>query len=287
MYAYRQHSSSVQFHEDPKLGRLVLVSLVLHLVVVLVMGGSLYITPKRSQAPVYYVDLVHKPVLNPQAGRPDPRPQVKAKPAPEKPVAAPPKPKPVEPPKPKPAPAPAKAVEPSKPVVKPVAKPVAKPEPRPAAQTEQNLQNSLEAMRERQNRQAEIDALKQKLAGLQETRTATVPAEVPIGMPTGTGDEIGVSTLAYIEAFIQQNWTLSPYLLDQSRLAGIEARVLLEYSKEGTLTRYRILETSGNSQFDDSIKRAITKSKQLAQTLPRNEELTVVFNLKEMAAHKQ
>ena len=144
----------------------------------------------------------------------------------------------------------------------------------------------MQEMRQRQARQAEIDALKQKLAGLQESRPAAVPADVPIGMPTGTGDEVGVSTLAYIQAFIQQNWTLSPYLLDQSRLASIEARVLLQYSQDGTLMRYRILEGSGDSQFDDSIKKAIIKSKQLAQKLPRNEELTVVFNLKEMAANK-
>jgi hypothetical protein len=114
-----------------------------------------------------------------------------------------------------------------------------------------------------------------------------VPADVPVGMPTGTGAEIGVSTLAYIQAFIQENWILSPYLLDQSRLTSIEAKVLLQYSADGTLVRYRIIEGSGNSQFDESITRAIIKSKQLAQKLPRNEELTVVFNLKEMAAARR
>lgn len=301
MHPYRLQSSSAQFHQDPKIGRLVLVSLVLHLVFVLVMSGALYLSPRREPQPVYYVDLIHKPVLNPQAGRPDPRP--KAKPAPEKAVAAPPppkpvepppkpaeqpkpKPKPAEPPQPKPAPPPPKAVEPAKPVAKPIPKPEAKAEPRPDPKAAQGLQSALDKMRERQARQAEIEALKQKVASLQDARPTDLPEDVPVGMPTGSGDEIGVSTLAYIEAFIRQNWNLSPYLLDQSRLASIEAKVKLQYSAEGKLMRFRVIESSGNSQFDESIKNAITKSQQLAQKLPRTEELTVVFNLKEMAAKR-
>ena len=122
----------------------------------------------------------------------------------------------------------------------------------------------------------------EKLAKLQ-AGAATVPKDVPVGMPEGTGTEVGVSVVSYIQAYIQENWALSPYLLDQSRLGSIEARVLLVYSASGELIRYRIVEPSGDSQFDDSIKRAIIKSKQLQQKLPKNTELTVVFNLKEMA----
>lgn len=297
MHPYRLQSSSAQFHQDPKIGRLVLVSLVLHLVFVLVMSGALYLSPRREAQPVYYVDLIHKPVLKPQAGRPDPRP--KAKPAPEKAVAAPPKPKPIEPPKPKPVepppkpkpaepPQPKPAPPPPKPVepAKPIPKPEAKAEPRPDPKAAQGLQSALDKMRERQARQADIEALKQKVASLQDARPTDLPEDVPVGMPTGSGDEIGVSTLAHIESFIRQNWNLSPYLLDQSRLASIEAKVKLQYSAEGKLMSFRVIESSGNSQFDESIKNAITKSQQLPKKLPRTEELTVVFNLKEMAAKR-
>ena len=268
MHVNRLQSSTGSFHSDPKFGRLILASLILHLVVVVILAGGWFGAPYREPKPVYYVDLVHKPVLNPQAGRPDPRPKVKSKPAPVKRQAPASAPKPVAPAKPK-------VKIPAKP-----AAPVVKPKPR---QTEA-LQESLAAMRERQQRQAEIDALKNRLASLKDAQPATIPAEVPVGMPEGSGTEVGVSTLAYIQATIQQNWALSPYLLDQSRLAAIEARVLLEYSAAGQLVRYRILERYGNSQFDDSIKLAIIKSKQLAQKLPRNEEITVIFNLKEMVA---
>ncbi|MCK4536139.1 MAG: TonB C-terminal domain-containing protein [Desulfuromonadales bacterium] len=271
MHTHRLQSSSAQFHSDPKIGRLILVSLVLHVLLVLVMSGTWFGPQRRDQAPVYYVDLVHKPVLDPQAGRPDPRPKAKPKPAPVKSVAVP---------------QPPKVVEPKKPTVK-VAKPapptVVKSELKPDPKSEQKLQSAIDAMRERQSRQAEIDALKQKLAGLQDTRAAAVPADVPVGMPTGTGHEVGVSMLAYIQEVIKQNWALSPYLLDQSRLASIEAKVSVRYATDGKLVGFRILKDSGDSQFDDSIKRAITKSKQLQHKLPQSTELTVVFNLKEMA----
>lgn len=59
------------FHPDPKLGRLVLLSLILHLVLVLVFSGALSHHSSPPKRPVYYVDLTQMPVANPRAGRPD------------------------------------------------------------------------------------------------------------------------------------------------------------------------------------------------------------------------
>lgn len=254
-------------HSDPKLGRLVVISLVLHGLAVLLLGGYLERAPKPDRRPVYYVDLVHKPVLNPQAGRPEPRPAEKPKPAPVAPVkAAPPTAQsvPIEPAKPAPK------------VVKPAAKaaPVAPPSPSPA--------QAIAALREKQQRQAEIDALKNSL-NQQTASLATVPKEVEVGMPDGTGTEAGSAADAYIQTFIQQNWALSPYLLDRARVGTVEARAKLVYSASGELVSFKIVKESGDSQFDDSIKRAIIKSKQLPETLPGQVERTVIFNLKEMA----
>jgi outer membrane biosynthesis protein TonB len=265
------HRISPNLSSDPKFGRLLVISLVLHAAAVLVLGGYLQRAPKVESKPVYYVDLVHKPVLNPQAGRPDPRPVKQTKPAPPKPQPT----KTVTPAKPKSKPKPA-AKSPTKPVAKPVVK------PKPVPQDTRSVQSAIEVLRAKQQRQAEIDALKDKLANLQQP--AVVPAEVPIGMADGTGSDVGVSTQAFVQAYIQQNWALSPYLLaDPSRMANIEAKVLLEYAADGRLVRFRVQEASGDSQFDDSIKKAITKSKQLPQPLPRRVEFVVVFNLKEMA----
>ena len=289
MHADREQIPAARMLTEPKLGRLVVVSLVLHLAIVLVMSGGWLGSARREDKPVYYVDLIHKPVANPQAGRPEPRPQPKPKPAPAKPEP-PPEPKPAPKPEPKPAP---------KPEPKPASKPEPKPAPKPAAEVvkpakpaepraPENLQQRLAEMRESQQRQTEIDALKERLARLKDNQAAaTVPAEVPVGMPDGSGEEVGVSTLAYIQEVIKQNWALSPYLLDQSRLANIEARVSLLYGTDGILKSFRVIDGSGDSQFDESIKKAIIKSKDLQQTLPRSEELIVVFNLKEMANRKR
>lgn len=268
------------FHKDPKFGRVLLVSLIAHGLVWLAFTGGWFGTSQRKQPPVYYVDLIHKPVLNPQAGRPDPRPDKQQKAAPVKQaVAMPP------------------AVK-SKPEVKPLVKPApkAKPEPLPFAKPvpavdkreETKVKSAIEEIRERQARVDERAALKEKLAKLRESvGAATVAEDVPVGMPDGTGDEVGISALAFVQAFIQQNWSLSPYLLDQSRLADIEAKATLNYAADGRLKSYRINTPSGDSQFDDSLKKAIIKSQQLPQPLPKDLELSVTFNLKEMAATRR
>jgi hypothetical protein len=272
------------FHNDPKFGRLLLVSLIVHGLIWVAFSGSWFGTSVRPKPPVYTVDLVHKPVLNPQAGRPDPRPVKKPKAAAVKrkaPVVIPPTPKVSARPAVKPKAKPVKTVKP-KPVPKPAPKPVAKPDQR----KQQKVQSALDEIRERQARQTERDALKDKLAKLRDSvgAAATVPTDVPVGMLDGTGDEVGVAVVAFVQEFIQQNWALSPYLLDQSRLANFEAKASLRYSKAGKLMSYRVDQLSGNKQFDDSLKRAIIKSQQLPQALPKDLNLIVIFNLKDMAA---
>ena len=273
------------FHKDPKFGRLLLVSLVVHVLIWAAFTGGWFGSSTRPKPPVYYVDLIHKPVLNPQAGRPDPRPSKKQQAAPvKKSVATPVAPKAETKPEVKPL---------AKPEVKPPEtakpKPVPKPVPKPDQRQEKKVQSAIDEIRQRQAREAERDALKDKLAKLRESAgaAATVPADVPVGMPDGTGDEAGVSALAFVQAFIQQNWALSPYLLDRSRIANIEAKAILAYSSAGTLVRYRIDTPSGDPQFDDSLKKAIIKSQQLPQPLPKDLELVVIFNLKEMAATRR
>lgn len=276
------------FHRDPKFGRLLVVSLVVHGLVWLALGTDWLGSARRPKPPVYTIDLVHKPVLNPQAGRPEPRPvkapqTVAAPPAPAAPKAVVEPVKPIAAPAPKPSPKPPAApVVPPKPKAPPAPPVAAKPQA--AVRKEENLQSALDEIRARQERQAERDALKERIEQLrQSSGAAAVPADVPIGMPDGQGDEAGVSALAFVQTFIQQNWALSPYLLDQSRLANFEARAVLSYSAAGELVRYRLTAPSGNAQFDDSLKKAIVKSKQLPQPLPKDLELDVLFNLKDMA----
>ncbi len=242
---------------DPLAGRLLvayLVSLLLHgLLLFGVTGGWLRSAPRSDRLPVYYVDLVHKPVLNPQAGRPEPRvaaPRPAAAPAPVAPVAK----------------APAKTSVPSKPA--PTAKATAPP-------AESHVKDALVKLRDER-------ALQERLAALRQAQA--VPADVPVGLPDARGSEAGVPPELYVQAAIQQNWALSPYLLgDPRKMAKIEAWVRVTYGKSGRLESFRFEKASGDPQFDESIKRALTKSQQLPHALPlRLEDRRVVFNLREL-----
>lgn len=235
----------------PLAGRLLgpyLVSLLLHaLLLIGFAGGWLGSSPRSDSLPVYTVDLVHKPVLNPQAGRPEPRTASPAAGA---------------------APNAAKLNLPDKHL------PAEKPSARAA---DSHVNEALQKLREEQ-------ALQQKFAALRQGQT--VPAEIRVGMPNAKGTEEGVDASAYIHSVLQSNWALSSYqLIDSIKAAKIEAWVVLTYSKSGRLEGFRFDKESGDIQFDESIKRALVKSQQLPQPLPaRMENIRAIFNLKEMKA---
>ena len=183
--------------------------------------------------------------------------------------------------KPKPVP-----VKPKSKKVKP--KPVAKkkPQPKPAVTKaqENSLQKRLEQMRSAQQKKANEQARKERIAALKaaalaESSKVRSPIDAaPVGMADGTGNEAGVSAIAFVQEFIQQQWSFSKY-----QAAGSpEAEVTLFYNAEGTLLHYKFLKKSGNTIFDESLIRAIAKSRQLPQVLPESMSFEIVFNLKDM-----
>ncbi len=267
---------------EPKFGRMLLVSLGLHLLLLIVFSGGLAFKGERDQRPVYYVDLTQMPVANPQAGRPDARPKATKKPdsKPEKKPTV----KPVVKSTVKPAP------------VKPVVKPTVKPTPvKPVVKTSQPqsesvkrqinaandaaLQKKLAAMQREQER----EELKQKLAALasgDSREEDTLAPDVPLGEPDAQGDEAGVSQLVWLEAFIKANWSLSRY---QVRNVDAETKVRVVYSRSGQLVNFEVLKSSGEAIFDDSIKKAIFKEKQLPFEPPQdNWTQDIIFNLKNL-----
>ena len=71
------------FRNEPKFGHFLLVSLIVHGLIWIAFTGDWFGARVNPKPPIF-VDLVHKPVLNPQAGRPDPRPSKKQQAAPVK-----------------------------------------------------------------------------------------------------------------------------------------------------------------------------------------------------------
>ncbi|MCD6187738.1 MAG: TonB C-terminal domain-containing protein, partial [Desulfuromusa sp.] len=224
-----------------------------------------------------------KPAVKPKV-KPKPKPAVKPKLIPPKPKPVPVKPKPI-PPKPKPVPVKPKPVPKPTPTKK---KPQPKPAPKPAVSKAQEnaLEMRLKKMRAAQQKKASEQARKDRIAALkadalaESSKVRSPIADAPVGMADGTGDEAGVSAIAFVQEFIQQQWNFSKY-----QAAGHpEAEVQLFYNAAGTLLHYKFLKESGNKVFDESLRRAIVKSKQLPQELPEAMPFEIVFNLKDMLA---
>ena len=134
-------------------------------------------------------------------------------------------------------------------------------------------------MRAAQEKKAQEQARADRIAALKAAAAAeTAEIDAPVGMADGKGDEAGVSAVAFVQEFIQQQWSFSKY----QAAGNPEAEVLLLYSADGTLVHYKFLKKSGNSAFDESLTRAIAKSRQLPQPLPESMEFQILFNLKEM-----
>lgn len=282
----KQRWQQLQSVFEPGFKQMLLVSILLHVLLPILYYSPFF--PKREieKPPVYRVNLVNKIVKNPQAGRPEAapvkkKPAIKPKPKPKpavKPKPIPPKPKPVPvKPKPKPKPVKPKPVPKSEPVKK---KPVVKPKPKiqaPSKKAKNAQADAIKAMQAKRDRQALIAGYKDELIELTEQPKSPI-TDAPVGMMDGKGDEAGVSAIAFIQEFIQQQWNFSKY----QAVGNPEAEAKLFYNTDGTLLHYKFIKKSGNSAFDESLTRAIAKSRQLPQSLPESMEFHIFFNLKDM-----
>lgn len=276
----RQHPDRrlTAYHHDPRFGRLVLASLGVHLAVVLLFSGVLIPRVQRDVRPVYHVDLVNLPVMNPQAGRPDARPEparAPAKPAAPEPIKAPSSP---ATPRPEAKPKAVKVAksEPVKPAVQPK-KPEAAPKPAPKEPTYDKTLSAIEDLRRKQ----EIEALKQQLAqlGAKDSRQAAAVPGAPAGMQDGKGTEAGTSYDAWLHEYLKQAWTLSRYQVSRRDL---QATVKLAFDAQGHLLDYKFIKKSGEERFDDSVRKAILQLKKLPNPPGGRMEKEIVFNLKDL-----
>jgi colicin import membrane protein len=137
---------------------------------------------------------------------------------------------------------------------------------------------------EKIRRKQEMAALKDKLAAMAGSDSRAVAASgsgssAPLGMPDGTGDQAGVSQELWLQERLTKNWSLSKY---QVVRRDLEAKVRITYNSAGALTGKVFLKPSGDSTFDDSVTRAILKSRQLEFQPGRQLEVVVIFNLKDL-----
>jgi len=248
---------------EPKFGRMLGASMILHLIVVLVFTGVLIPRMKSEPRPVYVVDLVNLPVANPQAGRPDATPK-------RKPVKAAPKPKPTVQPKPKATP---KPVAKPKPKPKLAAKPAVKPTPKADYQ---DVMSAIDKLK----RQKELADLKQKLAAMSTQDTRTHAVNAPLGEVAGSGTEEGVGYQSWLTQAYRNNWSLSQYQV--SHPERLEIQVDVVYDARGFLKDYIVKKDSGDRRFDDSVIRAIRAVERLEPPPSKEFKETFTFNLKDL-----
>lgn len=258
------------------LGRMLLLSLALHLLMFAVLGGFVVPRIEERKKPVYYVDLLHKPVAKPRAGRPDATVvKKKKKPAAKKTVA-----KPKAKPKPKPQAKPVvkkqgPQVKPAAPVKKVVEK---KPTPQPAVVDNRYGDETLDAI-EQLRRKQRIADLKNQLANLtSEPSPAVTTIDAPVGVVGGTGTEAGVDFDSWIKEYLSQAWALPSHYHQR----GLVAKMMLRFDSQGRRYSYEMLSPSGDTFFDASVKRAVQQLQQLPSAPGTALELIVTFDPKEM-----
>jgi len=273
----------LQRKDNSGIGRMLLVSIALHLVVVILLGG--YLLPKYTpiKKPVYFVDLLHKPVVKPRAGRPDAAVSKKTTPAKKAQKKTEPKPEK------KPAivaQVPAKKVEPVKlPVESKQTKPaekkapkIEKVEPKKISQplvkpvVESNPLDAIEQMRNKQR----IAALKRELDSLAHTQTPATTA--PVGVVGARGTQAGVDFTSWIKTYLSAAWALPSHYLQR----GLVGKMLLRFDRNGRLVYSELLSSSGDSFFDASIKRAVQQLQQLPSAPEKQLELIITFDPKEL-----
>jgi len=258
------------------LGRMLLLSFILHVLVFFIFGGFIVPRIKENKKPIYYVDLIHPPVANPQAGRPDAAPakkkvapKKKAKPAVKKPPV-----KKAEPVK-KVVPVVKKEVVPVPVAVKPMATtPVEQVKPTVVPIEQPSTSNPMDAI-EQMRRKQRIAALKEKL-----TRLSTEPSTAPVGVVGGTGDQVGVDFDSWIKTFLSQAWALPSHY----RQRGLVATMALRFNSQGQLIYAEMVRSSGDNFFDASVKRAVQQLQRLPSEPKKQIDLNVTFDPREMFA---
>jgi len=153
---------------------------------------------------------------------------------------------------------------------------------RTSGPSETDIATKIANMQDKKKKRQEIDDLKSKLAAMavQDSRGEEAVPDAPIGMPDGTGDEVGPSYQAWLQAYLKQQWALSEY---QVTRLDLEAIVQIVYDNHGKMIDFRFIEKSGDRFFDDSVKNAVLKSSELEKPPPVPRwEVDVVFNLKDL-----
>lgn len=140
---------------------------------------------------------------------------------------------------------------------------------KPSKEEENRLTEAIEKIR----RQQEIDLLKQKLAELE-----TSEPVIAGGGQKATGTEAGVGVGTWLGSFLKRAWSLSKYQVTDPDLEAL-AKIVIE--ADGRVSQATIIETSGDTQFDESVDKALRKLETIPIQPGKIIKLEINFNLKD------
>jgi colicin import membrane protein len=227
---------------DPLLKRMVVLSAVMHVTI----AGLLVILAKSAPLPVSYRPAIHVALVDlPEVtelkdvklGAPKPK---------QLPAAEAEKPVPEKAKKPKPEPAPKKkviAVEEEKKTKKKAT--ISKRKKEPSQRT--RMKSAIERIR---RQRVAVSKIKQRALD------TAAPEGTPGGSVRGVGAFRTVAYDAQLLAILKENWELPSTFLGQS----LSTMVFMKIDRLGRIVEWRIMKDSGNSVFDDTVYRAMTKT---------------------------
>lgn len=237
-------------------------SLALHLVLAVALFVSIFVNlvfPKKDETPIVF-DMVQPDMAQDEPAPPSADPELPDFSEPDireiAPIELPPEPEPL-PPEPEPQPDPTPPKPDPAPTPKPTPKPKPKPTPPPRQQVsyeeflKKNPQRAKPQNRTqpRQSKPVNVGKIKANVSNLSNIANITGGATKSAVMKNLLGNYV-----AEIHAKARRNW------VQPDSSAGMEfaARVEFKVSKEGVISGVRIIESSGDAEFDKSVVNALS-----------------------------
>jgi outer membrane biosynthesis protein TonB len=227
---------------DPLLKRMVLLSALMHVTI----AGLLLVLARSAPLPVSYRPAIHVALVDlPEVtelkdvklGAPKPK---------ELPAAERKKPTPEKAEKPKPEPAPKKKV-------------VALKEEK-KTDKKATVSKRKEEASQRARMESAVDRLRRESVAVSKIRQRALDTAAPEGTPGGNVRGVGAfRTVAYdaqLLAILKENWELPSTFLGQP----LSTVVSMKIDRLGRIVEWRIVSSSGNPVFDDTVYRAMMKT---------------------------
>jgi hypothetical protein len=103
-----------------------------------------------------------------------------------------------------------------------------------------------------------------------------VPEGHPDGVPDGDVTDPALASMGAtygrrITRFIKERWVV-PTLISESELRDLKVKISLKFNAEMTIIEYRLLKSSGNRMFDDSVINAVERTQKEVRHLPEPPE---------------